>query len=132
MSLQINPIFEKQFDTGFDADAGVAVLNEIMALEQLAERLGIRSLEDFHAFVHVAIPNDFDGDPAEIYMGQSIRWHDPADGLKTVRALIDALERDASYLQSEPANDVIARLRSIEAALQKGIENKSRFSFECF
>ena len=91
------------------------------AIEELALRLGVRPLLEFFSADEnsmLLLIEEGAGNPELLPRLPPPQWYTPDDGLRTVTALIAALEDDLHQLGSEgPA--VLEELREYEVVLQK-------------
>ncbi|HSA92891.1 MAG TPA: hypothetical protein VLE48_07760 [Terriglobales bacterium] len=88
---------------------GRGVYREIAALEQLAGSLGVAPLSAYgFAYDHY---------------GQEVRWHDPAEGLRTIEALQQNL---GAELAAGP--DVTQDLKALASILREAADQKVCFS----
>jgi len=132
MSIQINPIFDDGSPIEFDLHGGTPVLNESLALAELADQIGVQALDDFDEYAHVPVPPDFDGSPDDLYAGQTAGWFDPQDGLRSIDALLGAVEKNPDCLESEMLEDVMWSLQQLRAALELALARGTRFHFSVF
>ena len=109
-------------DPGFDIFVnGHALARNEDDLERLAERLHVAPLLAFFSADENSMALLLDqGDEAPDWplpLPQP-QWYDPADGLRTVRTLMDFLERSPAALGSE-TQPILTELREYERVLRK-------------
>ena len=109
-------------DPGFNIFVNVRHLARYeSAIEELALRLGVRPLLEFFSADEnsmLLLIEEGAGNPELLPRLPPPQWYTPDDGLRTVTALIAALEDDLHQLGSEgPA--VLEELREYEVVLQK-------------
>ena len=107
----ICPYFERKVGDIETFGRGRALLRQHRALDDLARRLGVAPLSDF------GFADDLDG--------ETLVWHDPADGLVTVNALLLALSEGGCDIRQKAS--IIADLRKVADALGKACEKGIRF-----
>ncbi len=99
------------------------------AIEELALRLGVRPLLEFFSADEnsmLLLIEEGAGNPELLPRLPPPQWYTPDDGLRTVTALITALEDDLHQLGSEgPA--VLEELREYEIVLRKAAERGLRW-----
>ena len=109
-------------DPGYDIFVnGHALARNEDALERLAERLHVTPLLEFFSadeYSMALLLDQGDENPNWPLPLPQPQWYDPADGLLTVRALMDFLERSPAFLGSE-TQPVLAELREYERVLCK-------------
>jgi hypothetical protein len=109
-------------DPGFDIFVnGHALARNEDALERLAERLHVAPLLEFFSADENSLALLLDqGDVAPDWPQPlpQPQWYDPADGLRTVRALMDFLGHTPVALGSE-TQPVLAELHEYERVLRK-------------
>ncbi|MGB8261661.1 MAG: hypothetical protein WCE75_14965 [Terracidiphilus sp.] len=117
-------------DPGYDIFVnGHALARNEDALERMAERLNVRPLLEFFSADENSMALLLEqgaGDPEWMRHLPQPQWYDPADGLLTVRALIELLSASPVALGSEtPA--VLLELREYERVLRKTSQRSLRW-----
>jgi hypothetical protein len=92
--------------------SGHALARNCQVLDSLAERSRVRSLSAFGF-----------SDPLH---GEPVVWHDAAEGLKTIDALLSAVLTSPAEIDN--AADVLDDLRRIKSALEHALSHSSRFA----
>ncbi len=123
MSIGIYPVFDRRFEGNFSDQAAAVLLDEMQALETLAAARGVRSLESFHAYAHVDLPADFDGDPHEVWFQHEPHWNDPTETAAAVETLMGAVLTERPVFEK---HDIRAVLEALEA-LRLAVEAARRF-----
>lgn len=133
LALFIVPESQLQVDASIN---GKALAHAIESLEALTETLGVTPLEDFMDHTEtLELLEDLDEDEmdeddfaAEERMISGDReWFDPAEGLKTVTALLKALQQDPEQVyggfSSQDAQEDLKDLqRVLEACVHEGVQ----------
>ena len=132
MTLGIYPVFDKRFEGHFDSRHGEVLLNENVALEELARARGLRTLESFHAYAHVEIPDDYTGDPDELYVRHTPAWYNPVDGIQTIEALIRVIGDRSVQFMNERRASVVAALEGLKEALRASDRAEAKFNLLVF
>jgi hypothetical protein len=86
---------------------GRGLYREIVALEQLGRSLGVKPLASFGF--------------AYDYYGQSVQWHPPAEGLRTVEALRQGLGTNG-VIGRDVALDLEALASALRTAADRGVD----------
>jgi hypothetical protein len=117
-------------DPGFDIFVnGRSLAANEDALEKIASRLGVKPLLDFFsADVNsmALLLDEGAGDPELVKALPPPQWFLPADGLRTVQALLTELRKNPMTLGSATL-PVVAELEDYENVLQKAVSHKSRW-----
>jgi len=117
-------------DPGFDIFVnGHALARNEDSLERLAERLNVRSLLEFFSADENSMAMLLEqgmGNPLWAQHLPRPQWFDPAEGLLTVRALIDVLADAPAALGSETL-PVLMELREYERVLHKTAQHRLRW-----
>jgi hypothetical protein len=99
------------------------------AVEHLALRLGVKPLLDFFSADQNSMAlliEEGGGNPGILQQLPPPQWYNPADGLRTIEALIEALEDDPHQLGTE-GPEVLTELREYEAVLYKTSQRNLRW-----
>jgi hypothetical protein len=117
-------------DPGFDIFVnGHALARNEDALERLAERLAVSPLLEFFSADENSMAlllEQAGGNPDWVHHLPAPQWFDPANGLISVCALMDFLERTPAALGSETA-PVVSELREYERVLRKTAQRELRW-----
>jgi hypothetical protein len=117
-------------DPGFDIFVnGHALARNEDALERLAERLNVASLLEFFSADEnsMALLLDQGAENPDWPMPlPQPQWYEAADGLRTIRALIDYLVQDTGALSSE-TQPALSELREYERVLRKTAQHGLRW-----
>jgi hypothetical protein len=117
-------------DPGFDTFVnGHALARNEDALERLAERLGVSPLLEFFSADENSMAlllEQGGGNPDWVHNLPAPQWFDPANGLISICALIDFLERTPAGLGSE-TGPVLSELREYERVLRKTAQRDFRW-----
>ncbi|MDE3104924.1 MAG: hypothetical protein KGK08_07095 [Acidobacteriota bacterium] len=117
-------------DPGFDIFVnGRSLARHEDALEKLALRLGVRPLIEFFSADENSMAlliEEGAGSQELLRRLPPPQWYSPADGLITVRALLDALHEEPFLLGSE-SGKVQSELREYATVLQKTSERQLRW-----
>ena len=109
-------------DPGFDIFVnGRSMARHEDALERLALKLGVRPLIEFFSADENSMSlliEEGAGDKDLIRRLPPPQWYSPAEGLKTVRALVDALQHEPQQLGSE-GEQVLTELMEYAVVLEK-------------
>lgn len=109
-------------DPGYDIFVnGRALARHEDALEKLALRLNVKPLIEFFSADENSMAlliEEGAGNPELLKRMPPPQWYPPADGLATVRAVLEELRQEPLLLGSE-TSIVIAELDEYEAVLQK-------------
>jgi hypothetical protein len=121
MSASLYIVVEGE-DPGYDIFVnGRALARNEDSLEKLAMRLGVPPLLDFFSADENSMAlllEEGAGDPAWAQTLPPPQWFSPADGLVTVRALLDYLQQNPMALGSD-THAVISELDEYEIVLRK-------------
>jgi hypothetical protein len=99
------------------------------AVEKLALDLGVKPLLEFFSADENSMAlliEEGAGNPTLMKKLPPPQWYAPADGLRTVEALVLAIEEDPQQLGSE-GREVLAELREYESVLRKTVERGLRW-----
>jgi hypothetical protein len=99
------------------------------AVEKLAMDLGVKPRLEFVSADENSMAlliEEGGGDPDLLKRLPPPQWYRPADGLRTVEALIGAIEEDPQQIGSE-GPEVLKELREYEAVLRKTTERGLRW-----
>jgi hypothetical protein len=99
------------------------------AVEKLALDLGVKPLLEFFSADENSMAlliEEGGGNPALMKRLPPPQWYSAEDGLRTVEALVAALDEDPQQLGSE-GREVLAELREYEAVLRKTVERGLRW-----
>ncbi len=111
-NVRIIPYFERPVG-GIDTFlGGEALVRQIQPLDDLAAEIGVTPLSDF------GFADDLDG--------EAMTWHAAEHGLRSVQALLDALESQPDRVGQAQAT--ISDLRKIADALGKARDGEIRFA----
>jgi hypothetical protein len=117
-------------DPGFDIFVnGRSLARHEDALERLALRLGVRPLIEFFSADENSMSlliEEGAGNQELIRRLPPPQWYSPADGLITVRALLDTLSREPQLLGTEGAQ-VLSELREYAQVLEKAQKREMRW-----
>ena len=117
-------------DPGFDIFVnGRSLARHEDALERVALGLGVRPLIEFFSADENSMSlliEEGAGNPELIRRLPPPQWYAPADGLATVRALVEALENEPQLLGTEGAQ-VLSELREYARVLEKADERSLRW-----
>jgi len=117
-------------DPGFDTFVnGRSLARHEDALEKLALRQGVRPLIEFFSADENSMAlliEEGAGDQELLRRLPPPQWYSPADGLKTVHALLQALEDDPQQLGTE-GKQVISELKEYQEVLEKTKERELRW-----
>jgi hypothetical protein len=117
-------------DPGFDIFVnGRSLARHEDALERLALRLGVRPLIEFFSADENSMSlliEEGAGNQELMRRLPPPQWYLPEDGLKTVRALLMALENDPQQLGTE-GEQVLSELLEYAHVLEKTMERKMRW-----
>ncbi len=109
-------------DPGFDIFVnGRSMARHEDALERLALKLGVKPLIEFFSADENSMSlliEEGAGDKDLIRRLPPPQWYSPAEGLKTVQALVDALKHEPQQLGSE-GEQVLAELMEYAVVLEK-------------
>ena len=112
-NARIFPYYNKHLPKSGTFLSGQAILRNCLRLDQLADEKGIRSISSY-------------GFP-DALIGETVVWHDAADGLKTVDGLLKAVSEKPETVDDAPA--VISELEKIHSAFERAQTNGAKFSF---
>jgi hypothetical protein len=132
MHIGIYPVFDKRFAGAFSAGSGVVLLDETATLEATAARRGNPTLESFHAYIHVEVPPDYEGDPHDLWFLHDPKWHDPAAGVAAVELLTGAVLCDRPEFQRHALPRVVEALEELRIALAAAVQAGARFNLQVF
>ena len=117
-------------DPGFDIFVnGRSIARHEDALERLALRLGVKPLIEFFSADENSMSlliEEGAGDKDLIRRLPPPQWYSPAEGLKTIRALVDALQHEPQQLGSE-GEQVLSELLEYAVVLEKTRERELRW-----
>jgi hypothetical protein len=117
-------------DPGFDTFVnGRSLARHEDALEKLALALGVRPLIDFFSADENSMAlliEEGAGDQELLRRLPPPQWYLPAEGLKTVEALVEALRDDPQQLGTE-GKQVISELREYAEVLAKAGDRQMRW-----
>lgn len=117
-------------DPGYDIFVnGRALARQEAAVERLAHTLGVKPLLDFFSADENSMAlliEEGAGNPDLLHKLPPPQWFGPAEGLLTVRELIDALEREPRRIGNESAA-VLSELMEYERVLTKTAERGLRW-----
>ena len=117
-------------DPGFDIFVnGHALARNEDALERLAESLGVAPLLQFFSADEnsmCVLLEQGAGDPDWAHHLPDPQWFDPADGLTSIRAMIEFLRKSPTALGSE-TQPVLIELREYEMVLSKTLRYNLRW-----
>ncbi|MCC9630112.1 hypothetical protein LOC68_17095 [Blastopirellula sp. JC732] len=124
--MSVYPAFNPEL-TGIQFEAeGKLLFDQFETLDAIAEAIDSPRFSSFGD--DRPIPEDFDGDEDDLdeALGPWDEWYSPAEGLKMVIALIDAIAEEADFSeQLDFPDEVIAELtemkRCLEAAVEQGV-----------
>ena len=108
---------------------GLTLARYESAVEKLAMDLGVKPLLEFFSADENSMAlliEEGGGDPELLKRLPPPQWYRPADGLRTVEALIGAIEEDPQQIGSE-GPEVLKELREYEAVLRKTTERGLRW-----
>jgi hypothetical protein len=117
-------------DPGFDIFVnGRSLARHEDALEKLALKVGVRPLIEFFSADENSMSlliEEGAGDQELLRRLPPPQWYSPADGLKTVWALLQALQDDPQQLGTE-GKQVLSELREYAEVLEKADDRKLRW-----
>jgi hypothetical protein len=117
-------------DPGFDTFVnGRSLARHEDALEKLALRLGVRPLIEFFSADENSMAlliEEGAGDQELLRRLPPPQWYSPAEGLKTVQALLQALRDDPQQLGTE-GKQVLSELREYAEVLEKAGDREMRW-----
>jgi len=117
-------------DPGFDIFVnGHALARNEDALEKLAERLGVKPLLEFFSADENSMAlllEEGAGDPEWAKTLPPPQWFSPADGLVSIRRLLDFLRNTPTALGSE-TTPVVSELEEYERVLRKTAQRSLRW-----
>ena len=117
-------------DPGFDTFVnGRSLARHEDALEKLALRQGVRPLIEFFSADENSMAlliEEGAGDQELLRRLPPPQWYSPTDGLKTVQALLQALQDEPQQLGTE-GKQVISELKEYQEVLEKASERKMRW-----
>lgn len=117
-------------DPGFDTFVnGRSLARHEDALEKLALSLGVRPLIEFFSADENSMAlliEEGAGDQELLRKLPPPQWYTPADGLKTVQALLQALRDDPQQLGTE-GKQVLSELREYAEVLEKARDREMRW-----
>jgi hypothetical protein len=117
-------------DPGFDTFVnGRSLARHEDALERLALSLGVRPLIEFFSADENSMAlliEEGAGDQELLRKLPPPQWYSPADGLKTVQALLQALRDDPQQLGTE-GKQVLSELREYAEVLEKARDREMRW-----
>lgn len=117
-------------DPGFDTFVnGRSLARHEDALEKLALNLGVRPLIEFFSADENSMAlliEEGAGDQELLRKLPPPQWYAPADGLKTVQALLQALRDDPQQLGTE-GKQVLSELREYAEVLEKAHDREMRW-----
>ncbi|MEO6911928.1 MAG: hypothetical protein ABI158_13505 [Edaphobacter sp.] len=117
-------------DPGFDTFVnGRSLARHEDALERLALAHGVRPLIEFFSADENSMAlliEEGAGDQELLQRLPPPQWYSPADGLKTVEALLQALKDDPQQLGTE-GRQVLSELKEYAEVLEKAKERKLRW-----
>ncbi|GGG81423.1 hypothetical protein GCM10011585_26120 [Edaphobacter dinghuensis] len=117
-------------DPGFDTFVnGRSLARHEDALEKLALNLGVRPLIEFFSADENSMAlliEEGAGDQELLRKLPPPQWYTPADGLKTVQALLQALRDDPQQLGTE-GKQVLSELREYAEVLEKARDREMRW-----
>jgi hypothetical protein len=117
-------------DPGYDIFVnGRALARYEDSLEKLALRLGVRPLIEFFSADEnslAILTEEGAGNPDLHKRMPPPQWYQPADGLATITALLDALRREPHLLGVE-SRMVISELEEYEIVLRKTVDRSLRW-----
>jgi hypothetical protein len=99
------------------------------AVEKLALEIGVKPLLEFFSADENSMAlliEEGGGNPDLLQRLPPPQWYRPEDGLRTVEALVKALEGDPAQLGSE-GTEVLAELREYETVLRRTAERRLRW-----
>lgn len=117
-------------DPGFDIFVNGRFLARYEgAVEQLALNLGVKPLLEFFSADESSMAlliEEGAGNPDLLHRLPPTQWYDPAEGLKTLHALIAALVADPQRVGME-GPEVLSELQEYEVVLRKAAERDLRW-----
>lgn len=117
-------------DPGFDTFVnGRSLARHEDALEKLALRLGVRPLIEFFSADENSMAlliEEGGGDQELLRKLPPPQWYVPADGLKTVQVLVQALRDDPQQLGTE-GKQVLSELKEYAEVLEKASDRQMRW-----
>jgi hypothetical protein len=117
-------------DPGFDTFVnGRSLARHEDALEKLALNLGVRPLIEFFSADENSMAlliEEGAGDQELLRRLPPPQWYQPADGLKTVQALLQALRDDPQQLGTE-GKQVLSELKEYAEVLEKAGDREMRW-----
>jgi hypothetical protein len=99
------------------------------AVERLAERLGVRPLLEFFSADENSMAlliEEGAGNPDLLNRLPPPQWYPPEDGLRTIRALVDALAANPEQIPAD-GEELLGELREYEAVLRRTAERGLRW-----
>jgi hypothetical protein len=117
-------------DPGFDIFVNGRLLARFDgAVEQLALELGVKPLLEFFSADEDSMAlliEEGAGDPELLHRLPPTQWYDPKEGVRTLEALIAALQANPQRLGAE-GTEVLSELREYEVVLRKAEERGLRW-----
>ena len=112
-AVRIIPYYDKKLPGAQTYLGGQALARNCLHLDRLAAERGLQSISEFGF-----------NDPL---MGETVIWHDPADGFVTISGLRAAVTAQPKAVDDAAA--VMVELEKIQAAFEKACVEKVRFAF---
>ena len=127
MGVAYYPAFECE-TPGFDPSTEIGGKPLAREMEDLGEICARLQVSDLMSFYSESLKESFDLIGEEVPEGmkeEPIKWTEPAEGLRTLDALIAYLTGHPAELQNSPR--ILEDLQSLRAILDKASELKTRF-----
>ena len=112
-AVRIIPYYDKKLPGAQTYLSGQALARNCLHLDRLATEHGLKSISEFGF-----------NDPL---VGETVIWHDPAEGLVTITGLREALTARPEAVDDAAA--VMVELEKIQAAFEQACVEKVRFAF---
>ncbi|MFI4874136.1 MAG: hypothetical protein ACIALR_02300 [Blastopirellula sp. JB062] len=131
MSMSVFPVFHPEL-TGVEFSVeGKLLFDEFETLDGIAEAIDATRFSAFGD--DRPIPEDFDGDEEDLEeaLGPWDEWYAPDEGLKTMIALIEAIEEEPDFAaQFDQPKAVLAELREMRRCLELAAARGAQFRLE--
>ena len=89
-------------------------------------------MESFHAYAHVDLPPDFEGDPHDVWFQHDPVWHDPAAYIRTAEILMGAGLMERPAFEKHGVQRVVEALEELRLALAAAEQAGAQFNFQVF
>jgi hypothetical protein len=135
VSVGIFPVFKsRSFDSPFDPDEGVLLLQFLDQLDDMASESGLKPLGCLNAYSKMDLPEDFDGSPewyAELRAHGEIAWHNPADAVATIDGLLESVSNKRhAKIKGKNREYVVGALEDLKSCLSRAVKRRVKFHFD--